>query len=111
MYYTTHPCLSCPFSYFSCISPSIIELLPILSSQWLSLKFPQAAIYVTTVRECYEAYVLYNFLCYLLNFLRSEYNLEGELNSRPPIKQPIPVCCCPPWPKGMYVHLFPETVF
>lgn len=78
---------------------SIISYLP--SFQWLGLKFPRAAIYVNTVRECYEAYVLYNFLCYLLNFLQSEYNLEGELNSRPPIRQPIPVCCCPPWPKGM----------
>lgn len=68
--------------------------------QWLGLKFPQAAVYLDTARECYEAYVLYNFLRYLLNFLEFEYDLIDDLESKPPVTQPVPFCCCPSWPKG-----------
>lgn len=69
--------------------------------QWLGLKFPETAVYFDTVRECYEAYVLYNFLRYLLNFLEFEYDLQAELEGRPPVTPPVPFCCCPAWPKGL----------
>lgn len=66
--------------------------------QWLGLKFPETAIYWNTARKAYEAYVLYNFLCYLLNFLQFEYDLAGELATY--VRQPPPFCCCRPWPHG-----------
>ncbi len=69
----------------------------------MGLWLPSTAIYWNTVRECYESYVLYNFLCYLLNFLNSEYDLHQELTSQPPVRQPVPFCYCPPWPRGTYV--------
>ena len=69
--------------------------------QWFGLKFPNTAVYFDTVRECYEAYVLYNFLRYLLNFLEFEYNLPAELEAKGPVTQPIPFCCCPAWPEGL----------
>ena len=54
------------------------------------------------MREVYEAYVLYNFLCYLLNFLEFEHpDLEEKLSSRPPVRQPLPLCCLKPWPGGL----------
>lgn len=75
--------------------------MPFLSLlQFLAFRYQAAAIYLDTIRECYEAYVLYNFLCYLCNFLTSEYDLVAELESRPPISQTVPCCCLPPWPKG-----------
>ena len=52
--------------------------------QWLGLKFPEAAVYLDIVRECYEAYVLYNFLCYLLNFLEFEYELTTAMGTAQP---------------------------
>ena len=78
-------------------------MFPILcmhTIQWLGLKFPVTAVYFDTVRECYEAYVLYNFLRYLLNFLEFEYDLPAELEAKPPVTQPVPFCCFPAWPKG-----------
>lgn len=66
----------------------------------MAITFPKAGIYLDTLRECYEAYVLYNFLCYLCNYLTAEYNLVMELDARPRVTQPIPCCCLPPWPKG-----------
>lgn len=69
--------------------------------KWLAIQLSCAAIYLDTMRECYEAYVLYNFLCYLFNYLTSEYDPAEELNSRPAVGQPIPWCCLPAWPKGL----------
>ncbi|OQV21718.1 Transmembrane protein 184C [Hypsibius exemplaris] len=39
------------------------------ASAWFSLRFPAGAIYFDTFRECYEAYVIYNFMRFLLNYL------------------------------------------
>lgn len=37
--------------------------------QWISLGWPQGGFYLDVVRECYEAYVIYNFMMFLLNYL------------------------------------------
>lgn len=40
----------------------ILWMVPIYSlDSWIALKYPSIAIYVDTCRECYEAYVIYNF--------------------------------------------------
>lgn len=80
----------------------IVLLYKISSSllQWMALTYQASAVYLDTIRECYEAYVLYNFLCYLCNFLTSEYNLVEELETRPAVTHIFPCCCLPPWPKG-----------
>ena len=80
-----------------CLSNNIMHTC-ILTLQWLGLKFPETAVYFDLLRECYEAYVLYNFLCYLLNFLESNYDLPAELEAT--IEQPVPFCCLSPWPPG-----------
>lgn len=68
----------------------------------MGLKFPDTAIYWNTMREVYEAYVLYNFLCYLLNFLEFENeDFEEKMNALPSVRQPLPFCCLKPWPQGM----------
>lgn len=69
--------------------------------QWLALRYPSLAIYVDTCRECYEAYVIYNFLVFLLNFLSNQYPslvLMLEVQQQQPHLPPL--CCCPPWPMG-----------
>ncbi len=44
--------------------------MPIYSiDAWLALRFKDARLYLDPVRECYEAYVIYNFYAYLMNFL------------------------------------------
>lgn len=79
----------------------ILWIVPIYSlDSWFALLFPKHAIYFDTPREWYEAYVIYNFLIYLLNYLQAEYSLHDEMLQRGRVKQPIPLCCIPAWPIG-----------
>lgn len=77
-------------------------MVPIYSlDSWLALRYPSLAIYVDTCRECYEAYVIYNFLVFLLNFLSNQYPslvLMLEVQQQQPHLPPL--CCCPPWSMG-----------
>lgn len=78
--------------------------------QWIALKYPSIAIYFDTCRECYEAYVIYNFMTFLLNYLENQYpNLVLMLEAQEQQKHLPPLCCCPPWPMGEWVpfKLFP----
>ena len=38
-------------------------------ASWLGLRFKDAAIYFDTMRECYEAFVIYNFFTFLMVYL------------------------------------------
>lgn len=49
----------------------ILFMVPIYAlNSWIVLKFPQTSIYLDTIRECYEAFSIYNFMMYLINFLK-----------------------------------------
>uniref|UniRef100_A0A672PPB6 Transmembrane protein 184C n=1 Tax=Sinocyclocheilus grahami TaxID=75366 RepID=A0A672PPB6_SINGR len=80
----------------------ILWMVPIYSlDSWIALKYPNIAIYVDTCRECYEAYVIYNFMIFLLNFLGNQYpSLVLMLEVQEQQKHLPPLCCCPPWPMG-----------
>lgn len=52
----------------------ILWMVPIYAvNSWLSLRFKDAAFYIDPVRECYEAFVIYNFFMYLVAYLEDEY--------------------------------------
>ncbi|XP_039295366.1 transmembrane protein 184C [Nilaparvata lugens] len=58
----------------------ILWMVPIYAlNAWLGLLDPTVGIYVDCFRECYEAYVIYNFMIYLLNFLKFE-NRDSNRN-------------------------------
>lgn len=80
----------------------ILWMVPIYSlDSWIALKYPRIAIYVDTCRECYEAYVIYNFMTFLLNYLENQYpSLVSMLEAQEQQKHLPPLCCCPPWPMG-----------
>ncbi|XP_055642060.1 transmembrane protein 184C [Toxorhynchites rutilus septentrionalis] len=84
----------------------ILWMVPIYAlNAWLCLLFPQHSIYMDSIRECYEAYVIYNFMKYLLNYLNLEMDLERTLEYKPPVKHIFPLCCMAPWPTGReFVH-------
>ncbi|CAH8562419.1 unnamed protein product [Heterobilharzia americana] len=68
---------------------------------WMALIFPKFAIFFDTLRECYEAYVIYNFLAFLLNYLKSEYpDLGHVISQKSPVKHLPPFCCLNSWPMG-----------
>lgn len=77
----------------------ILWMVPIYAiNAWFALRFPSASIYLDTLRECYEAYVIYNFMAYLLNYLWIEHpNLEVTLRNKEQVKHICPFCCFPPW--------------
>ncbi|EHH54005.1 transmembrane protein 184C [Macaca nemestrina] len=80
----------------------ILWMVPIYSlDSWIALKYPSIAIYVDTCRECYEAYVIYNFMGFLTNYLTNRYpNLVLILEAKDQQKHFPPLCCCPPWAMG-----------
>jgi len=83
-----------------------VVLVLVFLWQWLGLVFPEHSIYVDSLRECYEAYVIYNFMVYLLNYLNSELTLEANLEMRPQVNHIFPFCCLTPWEMGHeFVHM------
>jgi len=80
----------------------IIWMVPIYSiDAWFGLKFPEAAIYLDTVRELYEAYVIYNFYALLLEFVRqNDPDFLEHAKLRPVRKHMFPLCYVKPWANG-----------
>jgi len=81
----------------------ILWMVPIYSlNAWLGLSYPEYGVYMDSCRECYEAYVIYNFMMFLLTYLSHEVGLgEGEvMSSSTHIKHIFPLCCLTPWPIG-----------
>ncbi|ERL91943.1 transmembrane protein 184C [Dendroctonus ponderosae] len=85
----------------------ILWMVPIYAlNAWLGLTYPEASVYVDSARECYEAYVIYNFMKYLLNYLNMEMDLEASLECKPQVKHIFPMCCLPNWEMGRpFVHI------
>lgn len=79
----------------------ILWMVPIYAlNAWLVLTSPKIGIYLDTCRECYEAYVIYNFMVFLLNFLRYEMELDITIEEKPAVKHLFPCCCLKPCPGG-----------
>lgn len=73
--------------------------------QWLALRFPKAAIYLDSLRECYEAYLIYNFMTFLLAYLTAEYDFEVVLSGKHQVQHFFPCCSLPPWRMGKYAWI------
>lgn len=88
----------------------ILWMVPIYAlDAWLSLRFSDARIYIDPLRECYEAFVIYNFYGYLVAYLEEEYgDLDTYFGTKPPIQHPWPVNkILEPWEAGQ--QFFWET--
>ncbi|XP_049989286.1 transmembrane protein 184C-like [Alexandromys fortis] len=54
-----------------------------------------------TLREYYEAFVIYNFMIYLNNYLATQIpNMILHLEAKGQQQLLCPLCCCPPWAMG-----------
>ncbi|XP_063233090.1 transmembrane protein 184C [Bacillus rossius redtenbacheri] len=86
----------------------ILWMVPIYAlNAWLGLLFPEESIYMDSLRECYEAYVIYNFMVYLLNYLNltSNHNFEANLEQKEQVKHIFPFCYLSDWEMGRdFVH-------
>mmetsp|Transcript_5864 Transcript_5864/g.16425 ORF Transcript_5864/g.16425 Transcript_5864/m.16425 type:complete len:395 (+) Transcript_5864:201-1385(+) len=51
----------------------ILWMVPMYAvNSWLCLRFKDASFYIDPIRECYEAFVIYNFYMYLVTYLEDE---------------------------------------
>ncbi|KAH8410258.1 hypothetical protein KR009_010228 [Drosophila setifemur] len=84
----------------------ILWMVPIYAlNAWIGLFFPKHSIYVDSLRECYEAYVIYNFMVYLLNYLNLSEDLEATMVYKPQVAHFFPLCCMRPWVMGReFIH-------
>ncbi|XP_043209731.1 transmembrane protein 184B-like isoform X2 [Amphibalanus amphitrite] len=75
----------------------ILFIVPIYAfDSWLSLLFfnkNNYYIYFNTVRDCYEAFVIYNFLSLCYEYLGGEGNIMSEIRGKP-IKTTLCSCTC-----------------
>lgn len=85
----------------------ILLMVPVYAlCSWLSLLLAQHTVYFNLVRDCYEAYVLYQFFALLVHYFDT--TMGGELDDRgdamtadylarfPARYHPFPCCCLPP---------------
>lgn len=90
-------CGSYCFLFDSVSASSVCNGFFFIYQQWFGLIYPEHSFYLNSVRECYEAYVIYNFMVYLLNFLNLEMDLEASIRQKAPVKHVFPLCCLTPW--------------
>jgi len=67
---------------------------------WLVTLVPRYAIYFGLFRQIYGAFVVYNFMAYILNFLTQEHELSATLANKPQVKHIFPLWCFLHWPMG-----------
>ncbi|KAK9794030.1 hypothetical protein WJX73_006148 [Symbiochloris irregularis] len=66
----------------------ILWMVPIYAvDSWLALRFKSTRIYCNTIREFYEAFVIYSFFMYLLRYLHDEY---GDVHTYFSTKEDVP---------------------
>lgn len=70
-----------------CYIVRILWMVPIYSIEsWLCLRYFQYAIYIETLRDCYESYVLYCFLQFLIQVMGGEEALILMLKDKSPTR-------------------------
>ncbi|KAK4307445.1 hypothetical protein Pmani_020790 [Petrolisthes manimaculis] len=75
----------------------ILLFVPIYAfDSWLSLVFfnKKSYIYFNTIRDCYEAFVIYNFLSLCYEYLGGEGNIMSEIRGKPIKSSCMYGTCC-----------------
>eukprot|EP00884_Botryococcus_braunii_P002753 jgi/Botrbrau1/12479/Bobra.0169s0026.1 len=85
----------------------IIFMVPVYSvMSFFSLLFVNASVYFDTVRDCYEAWIIYNFLSLCLTYVGGPGSVEVKMNGY--VLMPswmYCTCCLPPLPvNGRFVR-------
>ncbi|KDD73924.1 organic solute transporter Ostalpha [Helicosporidium sp. ATCC 50920] len=81
----------------------ILCMVPIYAlDSWLSLRFVDARFFLDPLRECYEAFVIYNFYAYLMAYLEDEFgDVDAYYAGKPQVEHLWPVKnLIRPWPAG-----------
>ena len=91
-----------------CYVVRILWMVPIYSVEsWLCLRFHEHEVYIATLRDCYESYVIYCFFSFLIAVLGGEEKLTMMLKDKSPTRgfhlSPVS-CCVKPWIMGQPVE-------
>lgn len=81
----------------------ILWMVPIYAvNSWLCLRFKDASFYIDPVRECYEAFVIFNFYMYLVGYLEDDYgDIMAYFSTKEQVQHIWPVkIWLKPWPMG-----------
>lgn len=74
----------------------ILFIVPIYSmNAWIAMILPAVGIYLDSLREVYESFVIYSFMKYLFNFLRYDTNLQQYIQCKAGPSHIFPLCCLP----------------
>jgi hypothetical protein len=73
----------------------ILVIVPVYAlGSLLSLTFVNQALYFDSIRDCYEAFVVYSFLALVLSFAGGESVCVLKMQSEPDIRHPWPINLC-----------------
>ncbi|KAL3659392.1 hypothetical protein V7S43_015663 [Phytophthora oleae] len=73
----------------------ILVIVPVYAmGSLLSLTFVNQALYFDSIRDCYEAFVVYSFLALVLSFAGGESVCVLKMQSEPDIRHPWPINRC-----------------
>ncbi|KAG3097731.1 hypothetical protein PI124_g15587 [Phytophthora idaei] len=73
----------------------ILVVVPVYAmGSLLSLMFVNQALYFDSIRDCYEAFVVYSFLALVLSFAGGESVCVLKMQSEPDIRHPWPINRC-----------------
>jgi hypothetical protein len=76
----------------------ILAIVPIYATNsWLGLRFKHITLYLDVLRDCYEAFVIYSFVKYLMTHLGSETHLASKLAVQPVTRHVAPFCFLKDW--------------
>jgi len=94
--------------HIQCYVVRILWMVPIYSVEsWLCLRFHEHEVYIATLRDCYESYVIYCFFSFLIAVLGGEDKLTMMLKDKSPTRgfhlTPIN-CFVKPWIMGQPVE-------
>jgi len=71
----------------------IVPLYGVVS--WLSMKFEEQSLYYETIRDIYEAFVIYCFLALILEYVGGEEKCVERLSEKLDMEHPFPLCFLP----------------
>jgi hypothetical protein len=96
-----------------CYIVRILWMVPIYSMEsWLAMRFKGYAIYIETLRDLYESYVLYSFLQFLIQVLGGEEALVLMLKDKSPTRGVHMwglAWCVKPWLMGQPIRKTYQT--
>lgn len=71
----------------------ILWMVPIYSmNAWIAMILPTLGVYLDVCRETYEAFVIYSFMKYMLNYLHYDLNLQQTIDFKPGVSHLFPFC-------------------